>query len=416
MATHPNSYYQPINGGLSQQQIDNLALQQQYTQQSGGYIINPDGSIGPRPPSQTSAPNLTPTTSTLIPNETPEEKALRDAETNAYQATQTQTTAPNEQEIMAQQTARFQSEIDALDRLFATKRSELNAMYGEKAERRVGSQSALLASAGMLGQVSGEAQRSDLDTANMNESNAAINLVDDELRVAKNNIFSKIREEVSKDLIAKRDAYTKGADATVEYLKGKAERKNSKISIAVKNALLNNIDLSTDNEYLKSLAKETGIDVSEFINAYKEAKIIYDNEQKKAQQAQAKLDLETRKTLAEIGKDEVSIQQSLAAIAKTKAQTSKLYSDAVANKNDGTTKFLKDIQSYQDKLQSGKADWAMAYNYMVTTYGSEQGDIIDKLLNKDVWSVAGAYQDKVNGTKVQAGTTTVNADGSITIH
>ena len=47
MVTHPDSYYQPINGGQSQQQIDNLALQSQYTQNNGGYSIDPSGNIIP---------------------------------------------------------------------------------------------------------------------------------------------------------------------------------------------------------------------------------------------------------------------------------------------------------------------------------------------------------------------------------
>ena len=66
----PNSYYQPINGGQSQQQIDNQKLMAQYTSQYGGYVINPDGSISPKK-TTTSTPAAAPATTPAPKTTTP---------------------------------------------------------------------------------------------------------------------------------------------------------------------------------------------------------------------------------------------------------------------------------------------------------------------------------------------------------
>lgn len=118
----PNSWYQPINGGQSQQQIDNLKLMDQYTKNNGGYTIAPDGTILPKnsvispvepkdttgiPPVDTSSTsNSTPTLRPELVPGTPEYQAALDKLSTAYyDVMQTSLTATTGAEQAAAKTA-----------------------------------------------------------------------------------------------------------------------------------------------------------------------------------------------------------------------------------------------------------------------------------------------------------------------
>jgi hypothetical protein len=58
---------------------------------------------------------------------------------------------------------------------------------------------------------------------------------------------------------------------------------------------------------------------------------------------------------------------------------------------DETASFYKDAQATLTDLTSGKMDWGQAFNFLKAKYNAPD-DVIDTLLNKTVWSQAGAYE------------------------
>lgn len=56
--------------------------------------------------------------------------------------------------------------------------------------------------------------------------------------------------------------------------------------------------------------------------------------------------------------------------------------------------FYKDVDAMADDLAAGKRDWGQAYNFLTGKYGTDIGNEIDALLNKDYWSKPGAYEER----------------------
>lgn len=262
----------------------------------------------------------------IIPGETPEEKELRLAQ--EARLAEMQTEKPDEAKIRADALSALQSEIDALDRLYAQKRADITREYTQKGVRRVGSQRALLAGAGMIGQVSGEAQKADLESANLAELTAAQNVVDVELQDRKAALLKEARTSAKEDYDKKLKAYSEGADAKIENIKTRITRKSSAIDKAVKNALLNGIDLSAkDSSYLEGLAKAMSeadykVSANEILNVYTTEKKAYDAEQAKATAAKTKSDLEAKKLEAET-------KEIVAKTGKTWAEAEKLAAEKI---------------------------------------------------------------------------------------
>lgn len=254
----------------------------------------------PTPPPTVSNQTPADIDSAVYQGETPEEKAIRDAEEKAQSIYPTET--PDAEKIRTDTLARFQSEIDALNVAAAQKKAELASTLGEKAKGQLGTQRALLAGSGMLGQVSGAAQKSNLETAQAQELKAGQEAIDALYAEKIAALRGQARDEASKELEAKQKAYAEGATSLVDYLKNKQTRKTTSINSVVKTALLNGIDLSSPDA-VAELAKTMGVSAQSIIDAYKTGKSDYDTQQA---EAQAKVDKEA------------------AELAKTQAETYKL--------------------------------------------------------------------------------------------
>lgn len=80
-------------------------------------------------------------------------------------------------------------------------------------------------------------------------------------------------------------------------------------------------------------------------------------------------------------------------ISKTKADIAKLRSGSSGGSNDKETKaFYDDIDSQLTKLSAGKTDWGTAFSTIKSKYGAPD-NVIDTLLNKNIWSKPGAYEE-----------------------
>ena len=92
------------------------------------------------------------------------------------------------------------------------------------------------------------------------------------------------------------------------------------------------------------------------------------------------------------------------------ADTKKALIDAENAGKTSDANFYKDVADAQKGLQAGTLDWGQAWSTLMGKYGPQDktgslGGILDTMLNKDVWSKPGAYQDKLNTeTKAKAGT------------
>lgn len=63
------------------------------------------------------------------------------------------------------------------------------------------------------------------------------------------------------------------------------------------------------------------------------------------------------------------------------------------NGDEDEKAFYDDVNSMLDDLNNGKRSWGEAFNYIKAKYNAPD-DVIDKLLNKDVWYQGGAYEAK----------------------
>jgi hypothetical protein len=217
--------------------------------------------------------------------------------------------APSQSDIYNNTLKMFQSEIDALDRLYATKKSELTTSLAKKSEGELGGQRAIMAGAGMLGQVSGFSNEQNLRTEQGERLSSGINSLDAEMESKKATLLGSVREMAMNEYNAKQTAYSGGLKSALDYLNNKETKTTSNISNAVKIALLNGIDLSTDKNYLSQIAKQLGTDSKKVLDAYTVAKSEYDAQQAEAQQ-------EALKNQATLEKTQSETAQNIAQTAK----------------------------------------------------------------------------------------------------
>jgi hypothetical protein len=298
-----------------------------YTTSPTGEIIEtasstPPVNIGnPTPPVK----DQTPSAIGLYTAPTTDDQAIADAEEAAFKLTQTP--QKTDEQIRAETLAQFQSEIDSLNTAAIAKKDELARTMGVTANARVGSQRALLAGSGMLGQVSGEAEKSNLDAANAGELRSAQDIVDAERNAAVSALMGQVRTESNAAIAERKKAYSEGADALVSSLKNRQATKATSIDKIIKSALLNKIDLSTDKNQIDAIVKgyepsKLNITADDITNAYKEAKIASDKE---VATAKAKADKEAAEAL-----------KTGAETAKLTAETYKLqHPEAVIKEVDG---------------------------------------------------------------------------------
>lgn len=98
---------------------------------------------------------------------------------------------------------------------------------------------------------------------------------------------------------------------------------------------------------------------------------------------------------ANLDKTKNEVLMIKANIAKLKAGGS----GGSGNDSKEAKAFYTDIDSMADDLSAGKRDWGQAYNFLVGKYGTDMGEEIDTLLNKDFWSQEGAYEKRATARK-----------------
>jgi murein DD-endopeptidase MepM/ murein hydrolase activator NlpD len=213
-------------------------------------------------------PGSTPAELGLTYNESADDAAIRAAEEKALGIYPTE--APDEAAIRKQTMARFQSEIDMMNKIYAEEKARVSSQYQDMGNRRIGENRALQANSGMLGQVSGEAEKSMLMADNANKLNSAVGEVENDRLLKISAIMREARDASQTDYTNKLAAYKEGAAATVEYLKGRKTAKETAVRNVVKSAILKGLDLTELD--LTQLAKSLGVDPQTIKEIYLEEK------------------------------------------------------------------------------------------------------------------------------------------------
>lgn len=200
--------------------------------------------------------------------------------------------------IRAKAISSVQSEIDALNKAAAEQKAEIARRLGIQSTGELGNQRALLAGSGMLGQVSGAAEKSNLMTAQEERLQGYHRQVDIATSSAISALMAEARRSANEEILAKKTAYSESPQAIIDYLTTKKERTAERISSIVSKALLNNIDLS-DASLVKNLALSMNVNSSDLSNAYKSAKAEQDALNAEAEAQAQKEAIEQEKILAE---------------------------------------------------------------------------------------------------------------------
>ncbi len=209
-------------------------------------------------------------------------------------------TAPSQSDIYNKTLDQFQAQIDALDRLYATKKAEMTTQLATKSTGEIGSQRAIMAGAGMLGQVSGMAQKSNLQTEQEARLKTAEEGLSAELGAKKEALYGNVRTMAQNEYNTKMNAYTGGINTVLEYLKNQTANKQTNVSNLVKTAILNGIDLSNPkDEWLVKYAEGLNVPASQIVLEYTTQKTAFDAEQLKAQQEAEKAQVALEKTQSE---------------------------------------------------------------------------------------------------------------------
>lgn len=153
----------------------------------------------------------------IIPNETPEEKALRlerERQGSSYMSDANQNV--DENTIRQNVLNKFQAEIDALNRIYAEKKSEER----RRGEGRLGSDAAIQARRGLLGSTFGTAQTRGVENLNAEAQSA----IDSEQAVMISSIMTKVNQDVADEVAAKTKARQEGAEKYIKFLEESADR------------------------------------------------------------------------------------------------------------------------------------------------------------------------------------------------
>jgi len=231
--------------------------------------------------------------------ETPAERAAREASEANMALYKKEATPETDEERRQRITQDFQSQIDALNAVYAQQKAEaVKAGLG-----RLGTDTAIQARRGLIGSSFGEQQ-----TEGVNQENLAeMNKVDVAHNAARAAIEANLRAEISQDRKDKKAAQRASADAHVAYLATVPEKKQKMATNQIK-AIIANKYKPTDQE-LKDWAVQIGIDPIQFIQEYKDSQLKSDQEKQKVAQdlAKAKAEVESKvldaiKTGADINK------------------------------------------------------------------------------------------------------------------
>lgn len=195
----------------------------------------------------------------LIPSSDPNLEAAYAAQGKMFQ----DATAPvDENTIRANTQARFQAEVDALNRVYAEKKAQA-AVQGEG---RLGQGTAINARRGLIGSDFGNAQNAKIADQNMQVQND----IQDELSMKIAGINSKIASSVAEEFAAKQAARQQGAQQYIDFLKGAAQRKDERTTTAVGSLVGNGI--TPDESVFANMASQLGTTVDDVKLKYNAAK------------------------------------------------------------------------------------------------------------------------------------------------
>ncbi len=341
-------------------------------QKQSGYTGDPTklqiGTVLPAKATSKTTPatgaSATPATSGLLPNTslgqylTPEEEAARKVAEQSILSSGNATkdangniilgNAPDEATNRANVLAQFQKEIDALESAKAEARARLTTQFTDIGNRRLGQVGAISARRGLLGSDFGAQAVDEQTTANANELNSVVAESDAKFEAAKQSLLSQVRVEADKSYEEKRKAYSGTANDIVNYLNNKSTSKANSVANVVKQAISLGIDLTADNaaDVVAKAVQDIGVSKENILSAYKEAK-------KAADAAALKLKQDNDKATMDLLKGQADI-------AKTKAETSKLYQDAASV---GTVK--------SGNLKIATSDVAALQNYFNQNRGKD---------------------------------------------
>jgi len=190
----------------------------------------------------------------------PEDQALNDAYSKYAEILNTQTATVDEEKIRQDTLARFQAEIDALDRLYTEKKAQ-EAVAGQG---RLGQEGAIEAKRGLLGSTFGTAQTAKVEGYNKSIQDA----YDAELSAKKSAILTEARDDAQKEIEAKTQARLSGAKDYIDFLNGQATRKDERLNSTIQNLIGSSVE--PNEEDYKTLAETLGTTVANLKTKYKE--------------------------------------------------------------------------------------------------------------------------------------------------
>ena len=168
----------------------------------------------------------------------------------------------DENKIRSDTQARFQAEIDALNRIYAEKKAQ-ERIAGQG---RLGQATAVNARRGLIGSDFGTANIGAVETQNRQVQDA----IDSELGLKLSGIYSKISQDVKSEAEAKLAARQQGAQQYIEFLKGASQRKEDRVNGTIANILGNNVE--PDESMFSSIANQLGTSVEDIKARYNTAK------------------------------------------------------------------------------------------------------------------------------------------------
>lgn len=203
---------------------------------------------------------------------------------NTYKTQATQQV--DEEGIRAASRARLQSLIDSIN---LAAQDQIAKFRNTTGKNRTGQSYALAAAGGRIGSATSEGEFQNVE--NMN--NAEAQTYQDEANNKINSLLSTAAKDATDEINAKRTAISQGADKYLEYLSGVSARKQTQATALVKNMLTLGVDpTNLSDSDVQKLQTQYGVSKDQIIALYNDAKT-----------AKANADLETKKTQAELDKN-----------------------------------------------------------------------------------------------------------------
>lgn len=273
-----------------------------------GYMIDPNnpngvipigsapvlsvGSVIPPTPSPATATPSSVGLSSYVPQVSADQQAVYDAQKAEVDRKAALATPESESERRARITSGFQSEIDALNAVYAQQKQEAI----QRGMGRLGSDAAIQARRGLIGSTFGAGQ-----TANVESANAAdVQAVEAEKAAALAGVYKRIQEAVSQDAKDKKAAMDESAQTFIEYKKGEVDRKAKLAQELIQN-MIAGMAKPTEQD-LNDVAKSIGVDPAILKKDYITAAQAKVAELQKQKQEVLKAEQDAQKAQQEIGK------------------------------------------------------------------------------------------------------------------